>query len=249
MSGLLQDKVAIVTGGASGLGEATVRKFIDEGAKVAIFDVNEEDGKALVKELTDAGAEVIFVKTNIADETAVKNGVAKTVDKFGRVDVLVNNAGVGNGGKVADVSLEDWRKTLSVDVDGGFLMTKHVIKQMLKNGGGAIVNMASGLGYVARPELSSYVTSKHAMIGLTQATALDYATDNIRVNAVCPGYVNTHIIDYMTTEEKENLKALHPMGRLGEPEEIADAVVFLASDKSSFMTGSSLIVDGGYTAQ
>lgn len=242
----LKDKVAIVTGGASGIGEATVRLFVQEGAKVTIADMNEENGEALAKELGDS---TIFVKTNVTNESEVENMVNKTVETFGKLDILFNNAGIGDLHPTDELSFEHWQRTISVNLDGVFLVAKHAIRAMKKNGSGSIVNTASILGHVGDAQVASYAASKGAVANLTRALAVEFAQDNIRVNAVCPGYVITPLIDQLDEEAREYLVTQHPIGRLGKPEEIAKAVLFLASDDASFVTGANLLVDGGYTAR
>lgn len=245
----LENKISIVTGGASGIGEATVRQFVKEGSKVVIADIDKEKGEKLKKELTSSGADVLFVKTNVTDESQVENLISKTVEKHGRLDVLFNNAGIVNHALIHEMEFDEWRKAMSLNIDGAFLIAKHSVKQMLKNGGGNIVNTSSMNGHVAITEQAPYNASKHAVIGLTQSLSIEYALENIRANAVCPGYVDTPHLDFLSQEEKDKIGALHPIGRLAQPEEIAKAVVFLASEDSSFVTGTSLLVDGGYTAQ
>lgn len=242
----LKDKVAIITGGASGIGEATARRFVQEGAKVTIADMNVEKGEAFVKELGDAA---IFVQTNVTDEANVENMVAKTVDAFGKVDILFNNAGIGDLQPTDELSFSDWQKTISVNLDGVFLVAKHAIRAMKKNGSGSIINTASILGHVGDSQVASYAASKGAVANLTRALAIEFAQDNIRVNAVCPGYIVTPLIDQLDDAAREYLVTQHPIGRLGKPEEIANAVLFLASDEASFVTGANLLVDGGYTAR
>jgi NAD(P)-dependent dehydrogenase (short-subunit alcohol dehydrogenase family) len=244
----LASKVAIVTGGASGIGEAAVKAFTDEGAKVVIADIDVARGLAAEQTFKAGGADVIFVKTDISSEDEVRNLVDRTVDTYGRLDILFNNAGIGSPGLGHETTLQDWRKVIGVNLDGVFLMAKHSIIQMKKNGGGSIVNTSSIMGHVATAGALSYNASKHAVIGLTKTLCLEYAADNIRVNAVCPGYILTPMGEADLAEDP-SIPALHPIGRLGRPDEVAKAVVFLASDDASFITGASLLVDGGYTAQ
>ncbi len=244
----LDSKVAIVTGGASGIGEATADAFAAEGAKVVIADIDEARGNALADRLNAGGAEALFVRTDITDEDNVVRLVDSTVARFGRLDIVLNNAGIGSPGLGHEITLADWRKVLAVNLDGVFLVAKHAIIQMKKNGGGSIVNTSSIMGSVATSGAASYIASKHAVIGLTKALCVEYAADNIRVNAVCPGYVMTPMGESDLAADP-SLPALHPLGRFARPDEIAKSVVFLASDDASFITGSSLLVDGGYTAQ
>ncbi|WP_277585052.1 SDR family NAD(P)-dependent oxidoreductase [Psychrobacillus antarcticus] len=244
--GKLQDKVAIITGGASGIGAATASLFVKEGAKVVVLDWNEENGQAFADELKGQGAEAIFVKADVASEEDVANAYKATIDALGKVDILFNNAGIGAVKPTEELTFAEYRKTVSVDLDGTFLVAQSAIKEMLKTGGGVIVNTASMYGWVGSPGSAAYNAAKGGVINLTRSLGLEYATRNIRVNALCPGYIDTPIIpeDY-----KQTLREVTPMGRLGTSEEMAKAVLFLASDDSSFMTGNTLTIDGGFTAQ
>lgn len=242
----LKGKVAVVTGGASGIGEFTARAMVNEGAKVVIADMNDELGFKLVKELNE---NAIYVHVNVTNEADVEKMIATAVSTFGQVDILVNNAGIGSLSPTADQSLEDWRKLLAVNLDGVFLAAKHAIKAMQKSGGGSIVNIASILGHVGQAQTAAYAASKGGVVNFTRAIAVEYAKENIRVNAVCPGYINTPLLDQLDENMKNHLISLHPIGRLGKSEEVAKAILFLASDDASFVTGANLLVDGGYTAQ
>jgi len=238
----LQGKVAIITGGASGIGAATAQLFSDNGAKVVLADLNEEKGEAFAKELPDA----LFVKTNITDEAQVQNLYEKTVEKYGQIDIVFNNAGIGKVTPTHELSYDEWRNTVNVDLDGVFLVAREAIRAFQKVGGGVIVNTASMYGWVGSPGSAAYNAAKGGVVNLTRSLALEYAEQNIRVNALCPGFIDTPIIP---EESKQVLREATPMKRLGQSEEMAKAVLFLASDDSSFMTGGSLIVDGGYTAR
>lgn len=244
--GKLQGKVALITGGASGIGAATAKLFVEEGAKVVLVDVNEEKGKAFEAELKAQHAEALFVKVDITSEEDVANLFKQAVDTFGRVDIVFNNAGIGPTGPTENYSYENWRKTINVDLDGVFLVAREGIREMLKIGGGVIVNTASMYGLVGAPQSAAYNAAKGGVINFTRSLGLEYAERNIRVNALCPGFIDTPIIP---EEMKDMLVAITPMKRMGLSEEIAKAVLFLASDDSSFMTGNTLTVDGGYTAQ
>lgn len=244
----LQQKVAIVTGGASGIGLATVEAFVDKGAKVVIADFNEAGGKTVEQKLKDKGADVLFLKVNAADEKSVETLVSETVGKYGKVDIMVNNAGVGVLAATHELTYEDYRKVISVNQDGVFFGSKYAIREMLKSGGGSIVNTASILGHVGEAGAFAYNASKGAVVMMTRSLALEYAKQNIRVNAVCPGYIETGMVNKKALGDfYDGLVARHPIGRLGTAEEVAHAIVFLC--ENDFVTGTSLFVDGGYTAQ
>ena len=240
--GKLQGKVAIITGGASGIGAATAKLFADEGAKLVLVDLNEEKGRVFADELTDA----IFVKADITDEEQVQKVYSQTTQKYGQVDIVFNNAGIGKVTPTHELSYDEWRQTVNVDLDGVFLVAREAIRTFQNSGGGVIVNTASMYGWVGSPGSAAYNAAKAGVVNLTRSLGLEYADQNIRVNALCPGFIDTPIIP---EESKQVLSDMTPMKRLGQANEMAKAVLFLASDDSSFMTGSSLIVDGGYTAQ
>jgi NAD(P)-dependent dehydrogenase (short-subunit alcohol dehydrogenase family) len=244
--GKLQDKVAVITGGASGIGAATAELFVKEGAKVVLVDFNEEKGKAFEAELKAQNAEALFVKANITSEEEVQNVFKEAVNAFGQVDVVFNNAGIGRVHPTETLEYSEWRNTVNVDLDGVFLVAREALREMLKSGGGTIVNTASMYGWVGSPGSAAYNAAKGGVINLTRSLALEYATKNIRVNALAPGFIDTPIIP---EESKQVLVSMTPMQRLGQSEEMAKAVLFLASDDSSFMTGNVLTIDGGYTAQ
>lgn len=244
--GKLQNKVAVITGGASGIGAATAKLFVSEGAKVVLVDLNEEKGKAFERELKALNAEALFVKANITNEEEVAHIFKQTIEAFGKVDVVFNNAGIGRVHSSHDLAYSEWRNTVNVDLDGVFLVAREAIREMLKTGGGAIVNTASMYGWVGSPGSAAYNAAKGGVINLTRSLALEYAEQNIRINSLCPGFIDTPIIP---EESKQALAQLTPMKRLGQAEEMARAVLFMACDDSSFMTGNSLTVDGGYTAQ
>lgn len=245
----LEGKVAIVTGGASGIGETTVRLFAKEGAKVVIADFSAR-GNELAEELKQAGFDALFVKTDVTKEDEVKNMVSATVEKYGKVDILFANAGIAKDAPGHLLSLDDWQRTIDINLTGVFLCDKYVIEQMLAQGtGGAIVNCGSIHSHAGKAGVTAYSSAKGGVKLLTQTLGLTYAKQGIRVNAVCPGYIDTPLIAGRNEALNEHLIGLHPMGRLGKPEEVAKAVLFLASDDASFVTGTSLLVDGGYTAQ
>ncbi|PAF23026.1 short-chain dehydrogenase [Terribacillus saccharophilus] len=244
--GKLQNKVALITGGASGIGAATARLFAAEGAKLVLVDLNEEKGKMVEEELKAAGKEAVFIKTNITSENEVADLFKQAVTAFGKVDVVFNNAGIGRVHPSHDLDYAEWRNTVNVDLDGVFLVAREALRIMLLNGSGTIVNTASMYGWVGSPGSAAYNAAKGGVVNLTRSLGLEYADKNIRVNALCPGFIDTPIIP---EDDKVALSTMTPMKRLGKAEEMAKAVLFLASDDSSYMTGNSLIVDGGYTAQ
>ncbi|TYP73116.1 SDR family NAD(P)-dependent oxidoreductase [Paenibacillus methanolicus] len=244
--GKLQGKVAVITGGASGIGAATARLFVAEGAKVVLVDLNEAKGQAFEQELKAQGADALFIPANITSEDEVAAIFEQTIEAFGKVDVVFNNAGIGRVHPSHELDYAEWRNTVNVDLDGVFLVARESIREMLKAGGGTIVNTASMYGWVGSPGSAAYNAAKGGVVNLTRSLALEYAEQNIRVNALCPGFIDTPIIP---EESKQALAAVTPMKRLGQADEMAKAVLFLASDDSSYMTGNSLIVDGGYTAQ
>ncbi|MFJ8259621.1 SDR family NAD(P)-dependent oxidoreductase [Peribacillus asahii] len=246
--GKLEGKVAIVTGGASGIGLATVEAFVEKGVKVVLADFNEEAGKTAEMKLKDKGADVLFVKVNVADEKSVEDLVAQTVNQYGKLDILINNAGVGVLAATHELTFEEYNRVISINQNGVFFGAKYAIREMLKTGGGSIVNTASILGTVGQAGAFAYNASKGAVNILTKSLALEYAKQNIRVNAVCPGYVESGMVNKEALGDfYDGLVAQHPVGRLGRPEEIAHAIIFLS--ENDFMTGSTLLIDGGYTAQ
>jgi NAD(P)-dependent dehydrogenase (short-subunit alcohol dehydrogenase family) len=246
--GRYDGKVVLITGGASGIGAAAARRFVAEGARIVLVDVDEETGSSLAAELRADGHDAVFHAASVCDETEVAGIYEHLHEEFGRLDVLFNNAGVVQDSFAATTTLIEWRRVLEVNLDGAFLMARSAIPMLARAGGGAIVNTASIYGLVSAPGSTSYVASKHAVEGLTKSLALEHAADGIRVNAVCPGFVNTPMVQ-AAVEEDATLAALHPLGRVAEPEEIVAVVAFLASDEASFVTGASYVVDGGYTAQ
>ena len=243
----LYQKIALITGGAGGIGEACARAMAKEGARVIVADIDEVNGARVAG---GVGANACFFKLDVTQEAETEAAVAFAVERFGRLDILVNNAGGGKLGPSHDESLERWRRTLTLNLDGAFLMARAALRRMCKNGKGAIVNMASVHGHVGFPEHVAYTSAKGAVVNMTRALGVEYARKGIRVNAVCPGFVNTPLIAReVSPEDLPPMIALHPIGRMAEPSEIAAAVVFLASDEASFIVGANLIVDGGYTAQ
>lgn len=244
----LQDKVAIVTGGASGIGASTAQLFATEGAKVVIADFADH-GQAVSDELNGKGYDTLFVKTDVTSEQDIKNMIEKTVNKYGKLDIMFANAGIARDGNIHELSYEQWQKTIDINLSGVFLSDKYAIQQMQKQGtGGAIVNTGSIHSHAGKPGVTAYSAAKGGVKLLTQTLGTTYAKEGIRVNAVCPGYIDTPLIAAAQGDLRQDLIDLHPIGRLGKSEEVAKAVLFLASDDASFVTGTSLIVDGGYTA-
>lgn len=246
-----ENKVAIVTGGSFGIGRATAIAFAKNGAKVVVADCFEDqETLSLIKA---AGGEGIFFKCDVSKASDVKALIVKTIATFGRLDFAFNNAGIeGTSGTTTECSEENWDKTIGVNLKGVWLCMKYEIPELLKQGKGVIVNTASIAGLVGYTGLPAYVASKHGVVGLTKTTALEFAKSGIRVNAVCPGAIKTAMIDRLTGNKKEvedQFAAMEPIGRLGQPEEVANAVLFLCSDEASFVTGHAMAVDGGWIAQ
>ncbi len=248
--GDLNGKVAIVTGAAKGIGESTAKLFAKEGARVTVSDVDVENGKKVVKVINDNGGEAIFIKSDASKAEDHEELVKKTVDTFGKLDIAVNNAGIGGPlAKTAEYPLEGWEKVINLNLNGVFYGTKFQIAEMLKNGGGSIVNIASILGQVGTANSPAYVAAKHGVVGLTKTAAIEYAKEGIRVNSVGPGYIKTPLLNVLDDDTLDMLKGMHPIGRLGKPEEVAEIILWLASDKASFVTGNYYAVDGGYLSQ
>lgn len=244
-------KVALVTGGASGIGEACVHKFVAGGAKVVVVDMNADLGKQVVAAVEKAGGEAIFLKVDVSDAQAVEKMVTDAVSAFGRLDIAVNNAGIGGEqNPVGSYGIDSWLKVIGVNLNAVFYCMRYEIPQMLTHGGGAIVNMASILGSVGFAASSAYVAAKHGVVGLTKSAALEYSKSGLRINSVGPGFIKTPLLDGALDEPTmAYLSGLHASGRMGESEEVANLVAFLCSDEASFMTGGYYLVDGGYTSQ
>ena len=251
--GSLQDRVAIVTGASAGIGRATALAFAREGARVSLADVDAERGEKVVAEVVEIGSDACFTATDVSDAGSVAALVDATVDRFGRLDYAFNNAGIeGAQAPTGDCTIENWNHVIAVNLTGVFLCMHAEIPRMLESGGGVIVNNSSVAGLVGFAGIPAYTASKHGILGLTKTAALEYAAQGVRVNAVCPGVIDTEMIDRFTHDDpaaREGLLTTEPIGRLGGPSEIADAVVWLCSDRSSFVTGHALAVDGGFVAQ
>jgi NAD(P)-dependent dehydrogenase (short-subunit alcohol dehydrogenase family) len=247
----LKNKVAIVTGGGSGIGRATCLLFAREGAKVVVADYVAEGGNETVRQIKEAGGEAVFVQADVSRSADVQNMIGATVRNYGRVDILFNNAGIeGPSAKLANYKEEDWERVIAVDLTAVFLGTKYAIQEMLKQGGGVIISTASVAGMVGFPGSGAYAAAKAGVINLTRLAALEYADKNIRVNCICPGVIETPMVDrVMGGRPRERVVKTEPIGRLGRPEDIANAALFLASDESSFATGAPFIIDGGYVAR
>ncbi|HIG52904.1 MAG TPA: SDR family oxidoreductase [Candidatus Latescibacteria bacterium] len=253
MIGRVENKIALVTGGGSGLGRATVQALAREGAKVLVADLNLESAHETVTMVAETGGEASAFAMDVTVATQVEAMVQTTVERYGRLDCAFNNAGIPGkvGTSVIDYEEEDWDRVIAVDLKGVWLGMKYELKQMLKQGSGVVVNTASIAGLVGLVGSSPYVASKHGVVGLTKTAALEFAQQNIRVNAVCPGVFRTPLVEKIIAElpEREELYlSAQPIGRMGRPEELAEAVVWLCSDAASFVTGHAFPVDGGYVA-
>jgi NAD(P)-dependent dehydrogenase (short-subunit alcohol dehydrogenase family) len=251
----LKDKVAIVTGAGSGIGKGIATVFFREGAKVVVADWDEQAGKKTAEEIRRSGGDAFFVKCDVSKEEQVKATIQTTVAKYGRINVLVNNAGIGVYKTVLDTTSEEWDRCLAVNLKGVFLCSKYAIPHIKAAGGGAIVNIASVHSYQNVGGTAPYAASKAGVVALTRVMAIDYGRDKIRVNAICPGWIDTPLTRGIFAGAADPQKAKHEverrqiLGRLGTPEEVGEAAAFLASDEASYITGASLMVDNGMTAQ
>lgn len=248
------DKVAIVTGASTGIGRATAIDFAEKGANVVVADLNVLEGNATVAHIRGMDRKAIFVRCDVANEKAVEAMVASTIHEYGRLDFACNNAGIeGVSSPLAEMRNGDWQRVIDVNLTGVFFCMKYEIAEMLKAGGGAIVNMASILGQVGFASAGAYTAAKHGVLGLTKVAALEYSSKGIRVNAVCPAFIATPMLERagITTDEtvRQTMEAMHPIGRLGEPYEVAKVVTWLCTPDASFMAGEAVLVDGGFVAR
>lgn len=252
---LLKEKSAIITGGSMGIGRAIAELFTKEGCSVVIADVNKENGVKTQKDIEKEGGRCFFIQCDVSQLSQVKRMVKKAIGFCGSINILVNNAGIWRPGKVTDISEQLWDQVINTNLKGIFLVSREVIPHMQKTGGGSIINIASVAGLVGARDASAYIASKGGVVNLTRGMALDFAKDNIRVNCLCPGLIQTAIGDMVVSHyapEKEPLKAMstwQPLPRVGIPQDIAGAALYLASDHSAFATGAIFVVDGGLTAE
>ncbi len=254
MAGQFETRVALVTGAASGIGRATALAFAHEGASVVVSDVAREGGLETVRLIESTGSNAIFLPCDVSNAEQVEALISDTITTYGRLDCAVNNAGIeGTQVPTADYPLEVWNKVISINLTGAWLCMKYEIAQMLKQGGGAIVNMASILGLTGFATAGAYVAAKHGLVGATKTAALEYSSKGIRINAVCPGFIETPMLMERSSigqnpQMHKYISSLHPIGRMGKPEEVAALVLWLCSDAASFLTGAAYPVDGAYTA-
>jgi len=249
---MFDGKVVIVTGAGSGIGRATAMLYAERGARVVVSDLAVEGGEETATRIREAGGEAEFVVADVASPRQCEELVRRTREVYGRLDIACNNAGIGGeANRTADYSVEGWQKVIAINLSGVFYCMKHEIPAMLEAGGGAIVNVASILGWVGFSKSPAYVASKHGLLGLTETAAIEYAKEGIRVNSIGPAFIETPMIAGLQQdpEIEKWLISLHPMGRLGQPEEVAELIVWLSSDQASFITGSYYPVDGGYLAR
>ena len=247
----LENKVALISGGARGIGAAAAKLFVSEGAKVVIGDVLEEEGRKTEAEINETGGECLFIKLDVTSEANWQQAIAATIARFGKLDVLLNNAGIFRTQPVEKTSSEEWDQVMDINGKGVFLGSKHAIPEMRKAGGGSIINLSSAAGLVGSQDASVYNASKGAVRLLTKSTAVQYAKDGIRANSIHPGTVESMMTAHLLATEANRQDRMNrtPLGRLGQPEDVAYGALYLASDESSFVTGSELVIDGGRTAE
>jgi len=247
----LENKVAVITGAGSGIGAATAQLFVAEGAKVVLSDINESSCRQLAQQLSDAGAAAYAVKADVSDPLQCEALVAATMARYGRLDIAFNNAGIGGeSNAVGDMSVAGWNKVIAVNLNSVFYCMKYELEAMAKNGG-SIVNMASILGQVGFGGAAGYVAAKHGVVGLTQTAAIEYGPKGIRINVIGPGFIDTPLLSAAGMDEaaKQQVASQHPIGRLGKAEEVAELVLWLSTNKASFVTGAYYAVDGGYLSR
>ncbi len=249
----LKNKTAVITGAASGIGKAIALAFAREGARIVVSDINSEGGEETVGQIAQVDAEAVFIEADVAEAEAVSNLIEKAVERFGGLDIMVNNAGIEVVQRLADTDEQMWDRLISINLKGVFLGTKYAIPQMLATGGGNIINIASVAGIMGAGGLGAYNASKGGVVLLTKNTAMDYGKQNIRANCICPGFIATPMVENIMAlpgaqEIKNKIISLCPAGRLGTPEEVAHCAVFLASDESSYINGHALVADGGMSA-
>ncbi len=247
--GRLKDKIAVITGSGKGLGEAMALLFSREGAKIVVFDIDEPAGRETAEQIQEQGGEAIFVHGDVSNPDDAARLIDAAVDAYGRVDVLVNNAGVHVDRTVANTTEEEWDRILGVNLKGVFLCSKAAIPQMRRQGGGNIICISSISGLIGQLNQAAYNASKHGIIGLVKCMAYDHALENIRANAICPGVMNTPLVASVPEEHIAPYRKTSLLERFAEPSEVANAALFLASDESSYVTGSAMVVDGGYTTK
>jgi NAD(P)-dependent dehydrogenase (short-subunit alcohol dehydrogenase family) len=247
---MTDQKAAIITGGSSGIGRAAAVALAKQGVKIAIAARRAKEGEETVRLVKEAGSEGIFVKTDVANENDVRSLVEKTVKQYNRLDYAFNNAGIEEmTTPLVDQTSEVFDQIMNINVKGVWLSMKYEIPEMIRTGGGAIVNTSSGAGVIGYPQQPIYIASKHAVLGLTKSAALEYAKSGIRINAIAPGVTETEMVERVDKQLIEHLKSITPIGRIGDPQEIANAVVWLLSDKASFVLGHTLLVDGGVVSR